>query len=68
MRLRFSIDASIFAVAGTLAETGELHRLAFNRAFAEAGLPWHRTVEDCRILLGTTGGRARTLRPASACG
>jgi beta-phosphoglucomutase-like phosphatase (HAD superfamily) len=34
------VRALIFDVDGTLAETEELHRIAFNRAFAEAGIPW----------------------------
>ncbi|MFO1239317.1 MAG: HAD-IA family hydrolase [Sphingomonadaceae bacterium] len=53
------LKALIFDVDGTLAETEEAHRTAFNRAFAEAGLDWHWTVSDYRYLLGTTGGRER---------
>lgn len=34
------LRALIFDVDGTLAETEDLHRQAFNRAFAELGLPW----------------------------
>lgn len=59
---RFSIDALILDVDGTLAETEELHRICFNRAFEEAGLPWSWTVEDYRRLLTTTGGRERIFR------
>ena len=33
--------ALIFDVDGTLAETEELHRLAFNHAFVRHGLGWH---------------------------
>lgn len=33
-------EALIFDVDGTLAETEELHRRAFNEAFAELGLDW----------------------------
>ncbi|BCX18116.1 MAG: protein CbbY [Geminicoccaceae bacterium] len=58
----FSLDTLIFDVDGTLAETEELHRLSFNRAFAEAGLPWSWSVEDYRRLLTTTGGRERIWR------
>ena len=32
--------AIIFDVDGTLAETEETHRKAFNRAFEQAGLAW----------------------------
>ncbi len=55
-------DALIFDVDGTLAETEELHRRAFNETFAEAGLPWHWTREDYRRLLKTTGGKERIIR------
>jgi beta-phosphoglucomutase-like phosphatase (HAD superfamily) len=34
------IRALLFDVDGILAETEELHRRAFNRAFADAGLAW----------------------------
>ena len=33
-------NAIIFDVDGTLSETEETHRRAFNRAFAAAGLSW----------------------------
>jgi beta-phosphoglucomutase-like phosphatase (HAD superfamily) len=48
--------ALIFDVDGTLAETEEAHRAAFNRAFAEACLDWHWTRDMYRDLLNTTGG------------
>ena len=35
------LQAIIFDVDGTLAETEEVHRAAFNRAFSDAGLDWH---------------------------
>jgi len=35
------IQALIFDVDGTVAETADLHRAAFNRAFDEHGLGWH---------------------------
>lgn len=54
-----ALRALIFDVDGTLAETEEIHRLAFNRAFAEDGLPWHWDVERYRDLLAVTGGRER---------
>jgi beta-phosphoglucomutase-like phosphatase (HAD superfamily) len=34
------IDALIFDVDGTLAETEEAHRQAFNSVFAREGLGW----------------------------
>lgn len=35
------LQALIFDVDGTVAETADLHRAAFNRAFDEHGLGWH---------------------------
>ncbi len=35
------LQAIIFDVDGTVAETADLHRAAFNRAFQEHGLSWH---------------------------
>jgi beta-phosphoglucomutase-like phosphatase (HAD superfamily) len=53
------IDALIFDVDGTLAETEEAHRISFNEAFADAGLPWRWTQDDYRDLLKVTGGKER---------
>ncbi|MFN3312553.1 MAG: HAD-IA family hydrolase [Hyphomonas sp.] len=52
-------QALIFDVDGTLAETEDLHRRAFNEAFDEAGLGWHWSRDDYRRLLKTTGGKER---------
>ncbi len=49
----------IFDVDGTLAETEEAHRAAFNPAFKESELRWNWSVEDYRELLKTTGGKER---------
>jgi len=35
------LQALIFDVDGTVAETADLHRAAFNEAFAELGIGWH---------------------------
>ena len=35
-----TLKALIFDVDGTLAETEELHRRAFNETFADFDLPW----------------------------
>jgi HAD superfamily hydrolase (TIGR01509 family) len=51
--------ALIFDVDGTLAETEELHRQAFNAAFADAGLPWHWDAKLYRRLLDVAGGKER---------
>lgn len=50
----------LFDVDGTLADTErDGHRLAFNRAFAEAGLDWSWSVELYGKLLAVTGGKER---------
>ena len=51
--------AIIFDVDGTLAETEEAHRRAFNRAIAEAGLSWSWNQDLYRKLLAVTGGKER---------
>ncbi|MDP4034446.1 MAG: HAD-IA family hydrolase [Pseudorhodobacter sp.] len=62
------LEALIFDVDGTLAETEELHRRAFNTAFAQAGLGWHWAQADYRGLLTTTGGKERITRFAAEQG
>ena len=51
--------ALIFDVDGTLAETEELHRAAFNAAFAAHGLGWHWDRTTYGGLLAVTGGKER---------
>lgn len=51
--------ALIFDVDGTLAETEEAHRLAFNAAFAAHGLDWAWDVALYRLLLRVAGGKER---------
>ena len=52
--------ALLWDVDGTVAETElEGHRLAFNRAFADAGLPWHWDEPAYLELLRISGGRER---------
>jgi HAD superfamily hydrolase (TIGR01509 family) len=51
--------ALIFDVDGTLAETEELHRQAFNEAFARGGLDWHWDRAVYKDLLQVTGGKER---------
>lgn len=53
--------ALLFDVDGTLAETEEVHRAAFNVAFQRAGLDWHWDRPLYHILLGVTGGKERIL-------
>ncbi|MFB9269173.1 HAD family hydrolase [Bradyrhizobium erythrophlei] len=54
-----SARALIFDVDGTLAETEEVHRRAFNEAFAQAGLDWCWDRATYRRLLRVTGGKER---------
>ena len=52
--------AAIFDVDGTLVDSErDGHRVAFNLAFAEAGLPYEWGVEEYGRLLRTTGGERR---------
>ena len=53
------LKALIFDVDGTLAETEELHRQAFNEAFAECGLDWHWDRALYKRLLRVAGGKER---------
>jgi beta-phosphoglucomutase-like phosphatase (HAD superfamily) len=53
------LEALIFDVDGTLAETEEAHRQSFNEAFAAFGLDWSWDEELYRKLLQVTGGKER---------
>ena len=54
------LQALIFDVDGTLADTErDGHRVAFNLAFADAGLNWDWTVDIYEDLLTVTGGKER---------
>ncbi|MCS7100479.1 MAG: HAD-IA family hydrolase [Burkholderiaceae bacterium] len=54
--------ALIFDVDGTLADTEEAHRLAFNRAFDQYDLDWRWSRARYAELLGVSGGRERIRR------
>lgn len=56
------LDALIFDVDGTLAETEELHRQSFNLTFQQFKLGWHWDPELYTELLQTTGGKERMIR------
>ncbi len=54
------LKALLFDVDGTLADTErDGHLVAFNRAFADAGLDWHWSAELYGELLTVTGGKER---------
>ncbi len=62
------LQALIFDVDGTLAETEELHREAFNQTFNEFDLAWHWDQERYHTLLKITGGKERMLAHAASLG
>lgn len=54
------LTALLFDVDGTLADTErDGHRVAFNRAFAQAGLDWEWSEQLYGELLAVTGGKER---------
>lgn len=54
------LKALLFDVDGTLADTeADGHRVAFNQAFAEAGLDWNWDIALYGDLLQVTGGKER---------
>lgn len=54
-----TLQALIFDVDGTMADTEEAHRRAFNLAFDQMGLPWHWDRGLYRDLLKVSGGKER---------
>ncbi|UEM07067.1 HAD family hydrolase (plasmid) [Skermanella rosea] len=54
-----TLQAIIFDVDGTLAETEEEHRRAFNETFGSFGLDWHWDRRLYAELLRVTGGKER---------
>ncbi len=57
-------QALLFDVDGTLAETEEGHRRAFNEVFAEFEIAWNWDQNHYRDLLRVTGGKERMLHHA----
>jgi HAD superfamily hydrolase (TIGR01509 family) len=53
------LKAVIFGAIGTISETSDIQRQAFNLAFAEAGLDWNWTAQIYRDLLKINGGQNR---------
>lgn len=60
--------ALIFDVDGTLAETEELHRAAFNAAFREFGIDWSWNCSLYGELLSVAGGKERIAAYADRTG
>ena len=54
-----NFKAILFGSIGTLVETSELQRRAFNQAFSEAGLDWTWNPDEYKIMLKKSGGRNR---------
>jgi beta-phosphoglucomutase-like phosphatase (HAD superfamily) len=54
-----TIRGIVFDVDGTLADTEEAHRAAFNKTFAEAGLAWRWDAELYGKLLTVAGSKER---------
>ena len=52
----------LFGSIGTIVETSELQRHAFNRAFEQAGLDWHWDRDFYRSQLAVSGGENRISR------
>jgi HAD superfamily hydrolase (TIGR01509 family) len=59
VRRNSALEALIFDVDGTLADTEEAHRQAFNEAFRAHGLEFRWDVERYAELLAVTGGKER---------
>ncbi len=55
------LQAILLDMDGTLSETEGIHQVAFNQAFAEAGLDWQWDDTTYRRLLAVKGGQARIL-------
>lgn len=57
--MKRALQAIVFDMDGTLADTEEIHRQAFNLAFAEFDMPWQWSPDEYHDLLATSGGRER---------
>jgi HAD superfamily hydrolase (TIGR01509 family) len=62
------MPALLLGSISTLADTSEIQRDAFNRAFAEHGLDWSWDREEYATLLDSNGGRDRVAAYAEARG
>lgn len=59
--MKEALQALIFDVDGTLADTERVHLAAFNHAFAQEGLDWHWDEPLYTRLLEISGGKERML-------
>ncbi len=62
------MSAVLFGSIGTLAETSEIQREAFNEAFRTHGLDWHWERSDYVAMLAESGGRNRIAAYAESLG
>lgn len=62
------MSAILFGSISTLADTSELQREAFNRAFADHGLTWRWDRDDYLAMLEKSGGADRIAAYAEAVG
>jgi HAD superfamily hydrolase (TIGR01509 family) len=62
------MTAILFGSIGTLADTSELQREAFNEAFQQHGLDWNWTQDEYRQLLTESGGAGRIAAYAESRG
>jgi phosphoglycolate phosphatase len=60
-----ALEAVLWDVDGARRDRADGHRVAFNRAFEEAGLPWRWDDAHYAELLRITGGRERLLHDMS---
>jgi HAD superfamily hydrolase (TIGR01509 family) len=63
-----TLGALLFDVDGTLADTEEAHRQAFNQAFSRHGLAWQWSAPQYRTLLEVTGGKERLVHYINSLG
>ena len=62
------MSAVLFGSISTTADTSELQREAFNRAFDEHGLDWHWDQDTYRAMLEKSGGASRIAEYAESRG
>jgi HAD superfamily hydrolase (TIGR01509 family) len=62
------MSAILFGSISTIADTSELQRQAFNRAFQEHGLDWNWSRAEYLTMLENSGGRQRIANYAEAMG